>query len=120
MPQTARPFTAAEWATLKRCERTLHKWAEHLCNGVIQYDDNGNNPRLYHNDRYGSPTLAGRFIPDKSETAMETARKVAARHGLSVYHQSDPRGCALYAYNPADLKGRDIRSYYSSIGKPVA
>ena len=115
---TRHPFTAADWAALKRCERTLHKWAEAECNGVIQYDDDGQ-ARRYGNDRYGSPTVPGPIVPDKSETAMERARKIAANHGLSVYNQTDPRGCALYVYNPAELKGRRIDECYSTFARAI-
>ena len=117
--KTRHPFTSAEWTALKRCERTLHRWGEAECNGAIQYDDNGNNPRRYHNDRYGSPTVPGSIVPDKSESAMATARQIAAKHGLSVYNQTDPRGCALYVYNAADLKGRKIDECYSIMATAV-
>jgi hypothetical protein len=116
---TRHPFSAADWATLKQCQRTLHKWAEDECNGVIQYDDNGNNPRRYYNDKYGCPCVPGPIIPDKSETAMENARKIAAKHGLSVYNQTDPRGCALHVYSATDLKGRKIDECYSVMARPV-
>jgi hypothetical protein len=116
---TRYPFSAADWATLKQCQRTLHKWAEDECNGDIQYDSDGVTPRRYYNDRYGSPTLAGRVIPDRSESAMENARKIAAKHGLSVYNQTDPRGCALYVYSVHDLKGRKIDECYSMMARPV-
>jgi hypothetical protein len=116
---TRHPFTTAEWTALRRCERTLHRWAEDECNGVIQYDDNGNNPRRYYSDRYGSPTVPGPIITDKSEAAMKNARKIAAKHGLSVYNQTDPRGCALYVYSATDLKGRKIDECYSVMALPV-
>ena len=116
---TRHPFTTAEWASLKRCERTLRRWAENECNGVTQYDDNGNNPRRYYNDRYGSPTVPGPIVPDKSEAAMENARKIAARHGLSVYNQTDPRGCALHVYSVHGLSGRKIDECYSVIARPI-
>lgn len=112
------PFTAAEWTALKSCQRTLHSWAEKECNGDIQYDNDGN-PRRYYNDRCGSPTVPGPVVPDKSETAMEKARKIASKHGLSVYHQTDPRGCALHVYSAADLNGRKIDECYSMMAKPV-
>lgn len=113
------PFSAADWATLKQCQRTLRKWSEDECNGIIQYDDDGVTPRRYCNDRCGSPTVPGSIVIDRSESAMERARKIAAKHGLSVYHQSDPRGCALYVYNVHDLKGRKIDECYSIMARPV-
>lgn len=112
------PFSREEWAALRQCSKTLHLWAEKECNGDIQYDENGN-PRRMGKDRWGSPTIQGSIIPDKSETAMEKARAIAGRHGLSVYEQTDPRGCALYIYSAADLKGRDIDCCYTAIGRPV-
>lgn len=112
------PFTTAEWTALKRCERTLHRWAEAECNGTIQYDDDGQ-ARRYGNDRYGSPTVPGPIVPDKSESAMMAAREIAAKHGLSVYNQTDPRGCALYVYSAADLKGRKIDECYSIMATAV-
>jgi hypothetical protein len=47
------------------------------------------------------------------------ARKIAAKHGMSVYHQGDPRGCALYVYSAADLKGRKIDECYSTVARAV-
>lgn len=115
--QKITPFSAAEWAGLKRCQRTLHLWAEKECNGEIQYDDDGQ-ARKYGKDRYGCYCVPGAIVTDKSESAMEAARMIAAKHGLAVYNQTDPRGCALYVYNPNDLKGRRIDECYSMIGRP--
>lgn len=112
------PFTREEWAALKRCGRAIHSWSEELCNGTIQETEKGIYHRFY-NDRYGSPTIQGGRIADRSERAIERARTIAGKHGLSVYEQTDPRGCALHIYNAADLKGRDIDSCYSMIGHPV-
>jgi hypothetical protein len=112
------PFTAAEWSALRECQRILHRWAELECNGAIQYDDDGS-ARRYWPDRYGSPTLPGSVVPDKSEAAMERARKIAAKHGLSVYNQTDPRGCALYVYSASDLKNRRIDECYSTLARAV-
>lgn len=113
------PFTAAEWASLKRLAKIIHKWNEDECNGAIQWEkDNEETPKRYFQDRYGCFTIPGPTIQDKERQSIESARKIAARHGLSIYHQTDPRGIALYVYNAADSKGR-IDELYSSIGKPV-
>lgn len=112
------PFSRAEWTALKRCERTIHAWAEELCNGTVQEVEDGIYHRFY-NDRWGTPTVQGPRIADESEKAMEQARKIAAAHGLSAYEQGDPRGCTLYVFNPADLAGRPIDCYYSTVGRPV-
>jgi len=113
------PFTTAEWSALKRCAATMRRWDEDCCNGVIQYDDNDSNPRRYSVDRWNSFTIPGPVVADKSKAAIEKAGKIAAKHGLSVYHQSVPRGCALYVFSAADLRGRKIDECYSMMAKPV-
>jgi len=113
------PFTAAEWASLLRLAKTIHKWNEDESNGAIRWEgDNEETPKRYFQDRYGCFTIPGPTIQDKERQSLESARKIASKHGLSIYHQSDPRGIALYVYNAADSKGR-IDELYSSIGKPV-
>ena len=113
------PFSAAEWASLKRLAGTIHQWNEDECNGAIQWEgDNEETPRRYYLDDHGTYTRPGPVIVDKESRALESARKIASKHGLSIYHQTDPRGIALYVYNAADSKGR-IDELYSSIGKPV-
>jgi hypothetical protein len=113
------PFSAAEWASLKRLAKIIHKWNEDECNGAIQWHgDNKETPKRYFQDRYGCFTIPGPTIQDKEKQSVESARRIAARHGLSIHHQTDPRGIALYVYNAADSKGR-IDELYSSIGKPV-
>lgn len=113
-------FTTAEWASLKRLARIIHKWNEDECNGAIQWHgDNEETPKRYFQDHHGSFTITGPTIQDKKKQSLESARKIAAKHGLSVFHQSDPRGCALYVYSAADLKGRKIDECYSVMARAV-
>jgi len=113
------PFNATEWETLKRLARTLHKWAEDECNGAIQWEGiDEETPRRYYADSHGCYSKPGPIIRNKEQECLKTAARLVAAHGLSIYHQSDPRGVALYVYNAADAKGR-IDELYSSIGKPV-
>lgn len=114
------PFTTAEWIHLKQCARILHKWYEDECNGAIQWEgENEDIPRRYFLDRYGSYTVPGSIIRNAAKSYQESARAIAGRHGLSVYNQTDPRGCALYVYSAADLRGRDINECYSMLAQPV-
>ena len=114
------PFSAADWASLKRLARIIHQWNEDECNGAIQWHgDNEETPKRHFQDRYGSFTIPGPTIQDKEKQSLEAARKIAAKHGLSIYHQSDPRGCALYVYSVHDLKGRKIDECYSVMARPV-
>ncbi len=113
------PFSAAEWARLKRLASIIHQWNEGECSGAIQWEgDNEEIPRRYYLDDCGTYTRPGPIIVDKEKPSLESARKIASKHGLSIYHQTDPRGIALYVYNAAEAKGR-IDELYSSIGKPV-
>jgi hypothetical protein len=36
-------FTPTESQALRRISMTLHRWAEHECNGIIERDENRNN-----------------------------------------------------------------------------
>ncbi len=111
------PFTNDEWAALKRCERTLHRWAEQCCNHDIDERDDGTVIA-----RFMSPTgyaSSPQRIPNRRAGAFKRAQRIAAAHGLNVYEQTDPRGCALYVYHPADLAGRDIEECYSSLATCV-
>ena len=114
------PFTTAEWASLKRLASTIRQWNEDECNGTIQWEgDNEEIPRRYYLDNYGTYTIPGPIIVDRENRALESARKIAARHGLSIYHYSDPRGPVLYVYSAGDLNGRDIHQYLTSVARPI-
>jgi hypothetical protein len=95
--------------TLLRCSKTLHTWAEHECNGVIQRDDETGKPYWYSvmGKRYGA-------APDREAGALRRADNIAEAHGLTIYHQGDPRGCCLYLLRPGDVPtGSDPGSCYS-------
>jgi hypothetical protein len=97
-------------AALVRASATLHTWAEHECNGTIQREDGTNIP-YWHNTNTGK--RIGRTA-DREAGALKRAQNIAARYGLTAYHQTDPRGCALYLVRPGDVPaGEDIGSYYS-------
>lgn len=115
------PFTTAEWASLKRLAKVIHKWNEDECNGAIRWEgDNEEIPRRYYLDNYGTYTKAGPIMRNKEQQSLESAWKIAESHGYSVYHQTDPRGCSLYLYHACDIpKGGKIDELYSSIGRPV-
>ena len=102
------------WRKLRDCEKILHKWSEDECNGRIQWDDETGEPHLYRRDRWGDYTAKGRPTFNFEDYALDRARKTAQRFGLKIYHQSDPRGCALYVYRPEDLNGSSIESVYST------
>lgn len=65
----------------------------------IEIQDNGK--------RYGK-------VPDREKGALKTAQTILEAHGLTLYHQGDPRGCALYALRPGDIpEGQEAGAYYT-------
>ena len=85
---------------LRRIEMTLHRWSERECNGEVEVDYDGKAWRCSHvasNDhRYR--------IPNREAGALRRLSSIMARYPhLRAYHQTDPRGCALYVYEKARL-----------------
>ena len=96
-------------------QKRLHQWAEAECNGEIQWDDHDCTiPRRYYSDR-GCFTVKGPIIPNQEAKLLKEAAKLAAQCGGLIYHQGDPRGCALYFYRLEDLRNYPIDQSYSSI-----
>jgi hypothetical protein len=96
--------------TLRRCSMTLHRWAEHECNGAIQRDEVTGKP--YVHSTYDGRKLYP--VADREAGAIRRASKLLADHGLKLYHQGDPRGAALYVIRPCDVKpGEDVDSVYN-------
>lgn len=118
---TAADFPKATFRRLCTIQKKLHLWAEAECNGEIQWDDQACTvPRRFYADRWGSHTLKGPIIPNQEAKLLKEAEKLAAQCGARIYHQGDPRGCALYIYRDADLEGRSfpIDQIYSSAAVP--
>ena len=86
--------------TLRRAERTLHGWAEQECGDhnddaswAIERDEQEVPWRRVHPHK--GPMHEHR-IPDRERGAMRRVSALCARLGIYHYHQTDPRGCALY------------------------
>lgn len=96
--------------TLRRAELTLQRWAELECGDsnnygswVIERDDDGKGaPFLVHRHnggRFYNDTVRRTRIPDREAGALRRVKAICEAHGLHFYHQTDPRGCALYVSN---------------------
>ena len=91
--------------TLRRAEKVLQRWAELECgdgNGYIQRDEKTGVPMYYNcRARFTDPhdPRAWHRIPDREAGALRRVKAVCERNGLHYYHQTDPRGCALYVSN---------------------
>lgn len=88
--------------TLRRAEIALGRWGEVECgnggNWYIQRDEVTGVPyRHYCGDSQREPKPYR--IPDREAGALRRVADVCKRNGLHYYHQTDPRGCALYVSN---------------------
>ena len=97
MPPDTAPMDLNTAHALRRAQLTLHRWAEEMCNGTIQRDGMDANGQPYRH--YGNGTK-GPFLtvkcPDRERGALARIEKVCKAADLHYYHQTDPRGCALY------------------------
>ena len=95
-------FDAAN--ALRRAELTLQRWSEQECGDsgpssswAIERDEKTGLP--YHATYpHNGPRRAYR-IPDREAGALRRVQAVCAQAGLHYFHQTDPRGCALYVSN---------------------
>ena len=107
-------ITQDELDTLLRCSRTLSRWAEAECNGEIQRDEETGKPVRYGGVQSGRLFSLG-ITPDREAAALTRATKIAQAHSLTIYHQGDPRGCALYLIRPGDVPaGSTVDSCYTN------
>lgn len=93
--------------TLRRASITLQRWSELECGDgkehgswAIERDDNGDGPPFMVHHHYlhgrGRDFVSRTRIPDREAGALRRIKEVCDRNGLHFYHQTDPRGCALY------------------------
>jgi len=91
--------------TLRRAEKTLQRWAEQECGDSnamtsfgIERDEQTKVP--YRVIRYHSNNRVARYrVADREAGALRRVKAICQAHGLHYYHQTDPRGCALYVSN---------------------
>lgn len=94
----------ADANVLRRIEMTLHRWAELECGNGDDYkswcvsrDEQTGKPFMeyhFHDGRYARYSTS-----DREAGALKRLGKLCTRLGLHFYHQTDPRGCALYVSN---------------------
>lgn len=129
-------FTYEESKALYRAQLTLHRWAEAECNGEIERDETTNKPaRHFRWSAFGQgPGLSHQAFPiaDREAGALRRVKGIVearnARLGKGLngapddfilpYHQTDPRGCALYLVKQSDLgngcsPSLPLSSYYT-------
>ena len=111
-------LTFSEAYDLHQIAMTLHRWAEAVRNGEIQRDDETGKPyREYGNYIEANDPRRRHYVPDREKGALKRlAALFSGRSGLWFYHQSDPRGCALYVGKIDDLGGLPVdQAYYRGV-----
>lgn len=122
-------FSYDEAQSLRRIEMTLNRWGELCCgNGndhgswSIERDDETGKPfmvRHHYLHGRGKDYSTRTPISDRESGALRRLAIIMAKHPAFVsYHQSDPRGCALYLVSKSDLVGHDgeqlpVDQYYT-------
>lgn len=88
--------------TLRRAQIALHRWAELECGDgndhmswAIERDEDSGKPYFctYPND---DRPERRRRIADREAGALRRVTAICKRLNAHFYHQTDPRGCALY------------------------
>ena len=129
-------FTTGESDALRRISLTLHRWAEHECNGVIERDETRQDRPFWSNPNTGRHYVAP--VADRQRGAIKRLKTIISGRNqrvitrmtepttlqgcldqvldvsLAYYVQGDPRGAMLYILRPGDVPdGADVDSYYS-------
>lgn len=112
-------FNREEAHQLRRISMTLHRWAELECGDgndwaswAIERDEQTHKPYLLTYPHTGKSHR--RPIADRETGALKRLAVIMAKHPeFTSYHQTDPRGAALYIVRRADLGNRDISSCYT-------
>ncbi len=103
---------------LRRIEMTLHNWAEQECGDSASYtfgnvswsierDEETDKPYRVRHVTYAKDNTTKTYrdrVADREAGALRRlARILTAYPDLIPYHQTDPRGCALYLVRKSDL-----------------
>jgi hypothetical protein len=116
----------ADACALRRISMTLQRWGELECGDgndygswAIERDEQTDKPYMVHHHwgyGQGKATTTRRPIADREKGALKRLSAIMAQYpGLSAYHQTDPRGAALYILRPGDVpEGKAADAYYNN------
>lgn len=101
-------FSFGEIKCLLRIQSTLHRWAELECGtdqGCIERDEKTGVPLIRRDVQIsgGRTVTLSNQVPDREDGALKRLDGIMRNHPtLTYYHQTDPRGCALYVFAKAE------------------
>lgn len=105
-------LSLADARILRRASLTLRRWAERECNGEVETDDDG---KAFQRGFRGRAYAELIRVPNPEPGALRRIAEVCERNGLHYFHQTDPRGCALYVaaepLNDCDYSSRGVEIY---------
>lgn len=123
-------FTTEESHQLRRIQMTLHRWGELECgNGndyaswAIERDEETGKPFMVMHPHQGKSRRSP--VADREKGALKRLGAVVKARNLRAttdndagnfvipYHQTDPRGCALYLVTQKQLGTDSIASVYT-------
>lgn len=110
---------ASDFRKLCQLERALHKWGEDYCNGDVFLDEETGQAFRHFKLTDYSPEATLPTDNREVSALASVASVMSAYPALWFFHQSDPRGCALYV---GRRKGCDMSALdcnYSSWGQGV-
>jgi len=110
---------------LRRISMTLSRWGELECGDgneygswAIERDESTEVPYMVHH-RYmhgqGKDTVHRTRIADREKGALKRLQAIMSKYpDLLAYHQTDPRGCAVYVLRKDDVPvGSSVDSVYN-------
>lgn len=115
-------FTYDESNRIRLIEKTLSRWSELECGDgndyaswAIERDEETQKPYMVTHPHNGKSYR--RRVADREAGALRRLQQIMASHpDLWFYHQTDPRGCAVYVGSFDDMPKplyRTISSHYT-------
>ncbi len=100
--------------TLRRISMTLQRWSTDECNGDIQRDESTGKPYRHYGRGTQGPFIT-EAIADREAGALKRLQIIMGHYPAYVaYHQTDPRGCAVYVVHKDDIpEGAKLDSCYN-------
>lgn len=106
-------LTTVEHDALRRASMTLQRWSEMECNHDVERSVDGKvTVRYCRND--GNMTKPQR-VADRETPSLKRCEAIAKAHGLVFFHQSDPRGAAVYIGTKLSLGGLPAHRAYNRL-----